>query len=178
VDEPGQDGTVLVDLRREFLNHLLAQSGAVSLSCGNEPPEAFRFVWMESNRAAIVVLVFREGTSWQARSTIFNDPRTTDDLRSPPRVVATSLVAVPDSQVDEIKKSIVRSQLWTVAVSERRLVDDGASWVLEARQRNAYGAIVQVNSQDRLILAVGALLMQAAGVEVPPELVERLAREQ
>lgn len=55
VDEPGEDDTVLTGLRREYLNHLPDQSGAVSLSCGNDPPEAFRFVWMESNRAANVV---------------------------------------------------------------------------------------------------------------------------
>ena len=153
-------------MARSLNSALLSAIEAPSLSCGQSSTDAYRLIWLPTNRPYVVIEIMRGDQSrkaeWFAEGVELTRERGTSNWK----VMNRSHRRVTDSEVDELRKSLNRAQFWTATAWENSQVDDGSTWVFEGRHESGYRVVTRANPRQHSFIDAGLLFFKMAGLPI------------
>ena len=145
--------------RRWYAKHLRALEQA-SLICGPAPATAYRFTYLRSFHRPIVVQVDvsqdrqRWLSAWEANGAGGYEPG--EVIRRLRRLLA------PQEWAD-LQRRLAAADVCTLDASKASNAHDGASWVVEVKERGSYCAVARQSPKDATLRALGLFFIEASG---------------
>ena len=141
------------------------------LWCSAAPEEAYRILWIASNRPARTADLTKTSEGWLGTGVEFSDPRKIPLAAAPPSTIERRFVSKPSlTDIDAFLKAIETAKLWTIP-SWRYSTEafDGAILSMEMRAEGRYRIIIRGKISDPSFEETVRMLLQAAGVPVLEE---------
>ena len=147
----------------EYSKYLRAYQ-APSLSCGGSVEEAYRLVWIPSNRSAGVIALSQHDNGWDLTAIEFVDP-----LKLKPRsaVHARTNGRVTNDEAERFIASLQSGGFWTTR-PEASTAEGGEPWILEGRTKTGYHAVTRISLRDAPFRNLGLPFFAVARMS-PPE---------
>ena len=141
---------------RHAISCYLRTIRANSLSCGDRPMEAYRFIQPSLDNSAVIVSLTRAITGWDLDAVVFMHPVT----REPCIPLRTIREHLSDTDAHPLLTAIQRAHLWTVPGWRDGKGDDPTLWAIEARQEYAYRVVSRIGSasEPEIVQAARAFL--------------------
>lgn len=135
-------------------------ASAVSLSCGPEPPEAYRVYWGGGGVGTVIASLIHVGSEWRASASEL-EPPLAGTAQAVARQVQTS---VDGREAISISAALDAAGFWITPLG--RTENDGTMWLIEARQAGRYRAVMRVQPSAELA-SIGRQLLRLAGMPIP-----------
>jgi hypothetical protein len=146
-----------------FSSRFLAASSARPLWCGGGELNVYRFLWIPSYRPTLIIEVEHSSGSFNVDAVEFTHPRT-GQLYT---VQARNHRKVPDADAQSLLRALAKAQFWTTPPYKNPMVDDGAIWIIEGRERYGYRSVIRFNPKETDFIDAGRAFVLLAGKAVP-----------
>lgn len=133
---------------------------------GNQEASVYRFLWLRSFHPPIVVRVaLRDDGTAAVTSKVGNTPAGNEDMK----IVTRRNHEIGTRDVSLLLKQFNKARFWSLSKSEESdvIVLDGASWIIEAREKGRYRVLTRV-LPNREYRKLGLLFLKLGDV-LPPK---------